>query len=738
MNIVVCITGWDFIVKRLFFGLIVCWLTACGSTQPAQNEEVLPTLASLEQPREYPLDGAIQTALDFLDRWQAGDFPAMYALTTFSSQEATPLENFTRIYQTTQNEMTLESLTYTGVTAYRDPSRADVALFNYNITFSTRLLGEFADNDRNLSLVVDPSTEEWRVAWTAGDIFKELAGGGQLRLEISPPSRANIYDRDDLVLADQNGRSVIVRAVKQEIADWSTCLPLIAPAVNKNPVDVQKIYDESSADWLMELGTIEPATYESSSALLEAACAARFSSQPTRRYPNGTIAPNIVGAVGLPDEAELPAVEAAGFDSDSIIGKSGIERSWDERLRGQPGGRLLIVTPGGQILREVARSASHPPESVWLTLETDLQAKVTEILASYYENAKDSWAQQSNGAAAVVLNVRTGEILAMVSYPTFDANVFSPFPSMGRQSAAQLMAQLQADTRRPLLNRATQGVYPLGSVMKVVSATAAADSGVYALDQRYACSGIWNRDITRYDWLAGGHGTLNLAGALTQSCNPYFYEVGYQLNEYDINTLPDYAMRMGLGVPTGLTDIAESPGLIPNPEWKRTVLGLEWTFSDAVNISIGQGEVQVTPLQVARMMAAVANGGYLYQPQLVWKVGILGEAPSYTMTPELMGNINVRPEVMAVIHEGLCAVTTERAGTAEFQFRDSPLQTLGVCGKTGTAQNRPGAVTHAWFAAWAPKDDPEIAVAVIVENGGEGSGVAAPITRDIMEYYFFR
>jgi penicillin-binding protein 2 len=481
---------------------------------------------------------------------------------------------------------------------------------------------------------------------------------------------------------------------------------------------------------------MEPAAYDQSHAQLEQICAAQFSSRPTRRYLNGTIAPSIVGTVGYPDEAQLPAIEAAGFTGDSILGKSGIEQSWDETLRGQPGGRLVIVSSSGNILREVARTVSRPPESIWLTIDSDLQAHVMQIIDSAYKAGKDGWASASKGAAAVIMDVHTGEILAMVSYPTYDANAFSPFPDIGKDAANQVIAQLQADTRRPLLNRATQGVYPLGSVMKTVSAVAVADSGVYALDERYTCTGIWNRDITRYDWFAPGHGTQTLSQAITHSCNPYFYEVGYQMNQFDPYALPSYMRRAGFGALTGLTDIAEESGFIPDPDWKRVNIGIDWSFSDAVNISIGQGEVQVTPLQVARWFAAIANGGTLYRPQLVEKVGILGESPSFVNEPDPMADVNIRPEVFAVLREGLCNVTRRQDGTAEFQFRDYPdLQQIGVCGKTGTAQDgtRP---THAWFAAYAPMDDPEIAVVVVAENGGEGSGTAAPIVRDILRYYF--
>ncbi|MEO8606915.1 MAG: penicillin-binding transpeptidase domain-containing protein [Chloroflexota bacterium] len=724
-------------IRRLLLGLLFILFAAACSPASEESLAPLPTLASLDTPVQFDSEAAGRAALGFLDAWQRGDFDTMYSLIAFSSQEANPKDTFVTLYQSSQSQMTLQSLHYSPVTLY--PQRSDVAVLNYNITFTTNLLGEFSDDDRDLQLIFDPRAADWRVAWTPGDIFAEMADGGRLRLEISPPSRANIYDHADNILADQNGRVVVVKAIKQAITDWPTCLSLLAPAMVKDPADVQKIYDESSPDWLMELGTMEPAAYDQNHTQLEQVCAAQFSSRPTRRYINGTIAPNIVGSVGYPDEADLPAIEAAGFDRDSILGKSGIEKSWDEKLRGHPGGRLLIVTPSGTVAREIARTASNPAESVWLTIDSDMQAGVMKILSDAYAANKDGWGSTSKGAAAVVIDVNTGNILAMVSYPTYDDNAFAPFPSMSKTAADQIVAQLQSDPRRPLLNRPTQGAYPLGSVMKAVSAAAVADSGVYALDQRYTCTGIWTRDIPRTDWLAGGHGTLTLPQALTQSCDPYFYEVGYQLDQFDHYALPSYARRMGLGGPTGLKDIAEATGLIIDPDWKKTNLGIDWTFSDAVNMSIGQGEVLVTPLQVARLFAAIANGGTLYRPQLVEKTGILGEAPSFVSAPDPMTNFNIKPEVLDVVREGLCNVTVSHAGTAEYQFRAYPdLQRLGVCGKTGTAQDGPAdAASHAWFAAYAPKDNPQIAVAVIVENSGEGSGVAAPIVRDIMRYYFF-
>jgi penicillin-binding protein 2 len=429
-------------------------------------------------------------------------------------------------------------------------------------------------------------------------------------------------------------------------------------------------------------------------------------------------------------------LEQAGFTQDNIIGRSGVELYWDETLRGQPAFRLVIVAPTGEVLREIASTDAQPGQSLWLTLDADFQETVAQIVADAYTQAKDGWGRVSPGASAIVIDVNTGEILAMVSYPSFDNNAYNAFPLMGRQQAADLIEEYQNDPNHPEVNRPAQGLFALGSVMKTVTATATADSGVYALDERYTCIGVWNRDITRYDWLPQGHGTQTLAQALTHSCNPYFYETGYNLFMADPWILPTYARRFGFGGYTGMEDIAEEEGFIPDPDWFRTARGYDMTFSDEVNMAVGQGELQVTPLQVVRWFGALANGGTLWRPYLVRDVGLLGEERHPAHEPEGTP-INVQADVMATIQGGLCAVTTDPSGTAEFVFRDSELQTIGVCGKTGTAQTGgPATPSHAWFAAWAPRENPQIAVVVLVETAGEGSEVAAPIARHILEAYF--
>lgn len=725
-------------MRRLSFVFVLLLLiVACRPTRPAAQIQV-PTLASLPSP--YQIEGAERIAREFLQNWHDGNFERMFELISFASQGAHPREEFIALYESSHETMRLESLFITDNTTYR--SNDAVAIFNYSVAFHSTLFGDFADLNRDLRIVVDERAQDWRVAWTPADIFPEMANGGRLRLEATPPNRANIYDRNGRVLADQEGRIVVINVVRQRIPDYENCLNSLSAALNQPTADVQSRLEARPMTELVQIGTIDEATYNATNAALDQFCDAQFVGRRVRRYPYGVfgpVAPHILGYVGYPSEAELPALQQAGFTQDSILGRSGIELYWDETLRGQPAFRLVIVAPTGEILREIASTDAQPGQSLWLTLDMEFQETVNQIVADAYTQAKDSWGPGSPGASAVVMDVNTGEILAMVSYPSFDNNAYSAFPVMGRQQAAALIEEYQSDPNHPEVNRPAQGLFPLGSVMKTVTAAAAADSGVYTIDQRYTCFATWNRDIPRFDWNPNGHGTLTLAGALTQSCNPYFYEAGYNLFQADPWILPTYARRLGFGGPTGLQDIAEEPGFIPDPDWYRTTRGFDMTFSDEVNMAIGQGEMQVTPLQVVRWFAALANGGTLWRPYLVNEVGLLGEERRPAYEPEGT-DIDLRADVLATIQSGLCAVTNTSsgsAGTAEHIFRDSELQTIGVCGKTGTAQTGgPTTPSHAWFAAWAPRENPQVAVVVLVETAGEGSGVAAPIARDILEAYF--
>lgn len=720
---------------------------AAGGAAPVQ-EVLIPTLIP-SPTAEIDLDAAERAAISFLDAWQRQDFPSMYALLSFASQETVSPDDFRIAYQNAQNTATIVSLTFQPRSILRN---GRVVQLYYDVAFETNILGSFSDMGRTLNIIFDAQVEDWRIAWSVSDIFLEMGRGARLEFDSRVPSRANIYDRDGLVLADMNGLIAEVYIVQEKAPDWETCYQSLIDAVGVSPQRLDALIANAQPNWVVSIGTLEPAAYRQNRQRLEDECNATFDSMPIRRYkPTGSVMPHILGYVGYPTPEEIPEITRLGFNSETILGRAGVERSWDETLRGNPGGSLSLIGPDGTRLRFLADAASQIPESIWLTVDTDLQNFVLEVIGRAYlenrvaANGNPSWGRVSPGASAVVMDVNTGEILAMASYPFFDNNAYTPFPAIGREVANLHQQEIAEDPRLPQLNRATQGIYPSGSIFKVIDAIAVLDSGLYEEDQTYYCGGTWQyENDLRFDWLPGGHGSETTQSAIAHSCNPFFYQTGFALNERDPYLLPNYARRMGLGQPTGLVDLAEAAGTITDPDIIRVDYGRTWTYSDAVNMAIGQGEVEVTPLQIVRMYAAIANGGTLYRPQIVRERGILDQR-TFLAEPDPMSYFEVSQESLDIVRAGMCDVTQLRNGTAAHIFDPagqarSPLQDYrgGVCGKTGTAQSpRPGAAPHSWFAAYAPADEPEIAVVVMVENAGDGSAVAAPLTKQIMEYYFF-
>ncbi len=315
-----------------------------------------------------------------------------------------------------------------------------------------------------------------------------------------------------------------------------------------------------------------------------------------------------------------------------------------------------------------------------------------------------------------------------------------------RDDSGAAVSALLNDPGQPLLNRATQGAYPSGSTFKLITFAAALNSGLYTPDTRYTSTGSWSRlgeAYTKYDWLSGGHGTISLRQAVVVSCNTCFYDVGYTIDGADNTLLPRIARAFGLGQPTGIQGVAESPGLIPDPEWKLAETGEGWATGDAVNMAIGQGYVQVTPLQMANVIAAIANGGTLYRPTLIDRIGAAGDAPEEHPPAEVIGQLPLAADQLAVLQGALWDVTHAGSGTATHRFQNFAVP---VAGKTGTAEAPPGQ-PHAWFVGYAPAepfttpdgravDAPELAIAIVLEHTGEGSEAAAPLFRRVVEAYY--
>jgi penicillin-binding protein 2 len=345
------------------------------------------------------------------------------------------------------------------------------------------------------------------------------------------------------------------------------------------------------------------------------------------------------------------------------------------------------------------------------------------------------------GAAVVVLDVKTGQVLALASYPSVNPDAWRLNTSFDVGTIAIY------SRRRAMVNRATEETYPLGSVMKIASMAAAAGSGTFKLTDTVDCRGTYKSPdevTTRTDWIyletwrdQNYHGIISLKQALTSSCDVYFWTVGAQLNAKDATLIRQYANRLGLGVRTGIDALVEQVGAIPDPAWARA-RGGTWGIGDSLNIVIGQGDVQVTALQVARMMAAIANGKDLWKPYLVRGVGFPGQTPSYAAPQPQAEDIGLSKEVAQGIEESLCQVTTNKdIGTAQWVFWDWDETRIRVCGKTGTAQSGQ-ANPHGWFAAYAglPGQTPEIAVVGLTLYSREGSETSAPIVRRVIEAYY--
>jgi penicillin-binding protein 2 len=423
----------------------------------------------------------------------------------------------------------------------------------------------------------------------------------------------------------------------------------------------------------------------------------------------------VVGVIGPIPHDEVDLWRAQGYSGDELVGRMGLERWGEPYLAGERGGRLEILTQKGQLVAVLAEKPSRENSSLYTTFNREFQQQVQGILG------------QRLGAIAV-LEAQTGRVLALATHPTFDPNLFPTGIS------EQQWQNLQADPSRPLVNRATQGTYPPGSVFKVVTMGCGLEAGGLSAASSFLCQGTWTGlgpEWRKTCWLKSGHGNIHLDRALTVSCDITFYQVGLLLNGVDQELLPDYAERFGLGARTGI-EVEEEPGLVPDPAWKLQTKGEGWAPGDTVNLAIGQGELLVTPLQIASILAAVGNGGTLYRPQVVEMIAADPGHPEWTFEPVAVAQLPVSPENLAVIQDSLHNVTSASYGTAYQAFEGLA---LAVAGKTGTAES--GQPTpHAWFAGYAPAQDAEIAIAVVLEQAGEGSTYAAPLFRKVVEAYF--
>jgi penicillin-binding protein 2 len=428
---------------------------------------------------------------------------------------------------------------------------------------------------------------------------------------------------------------------------------------------------------------------------------------PLRSYPLASAAAHALGRVGEITERQLQLADYKGLAPGALVGQAGLESRYNRELMGKDGYRRVIVDSRGLEVTEAERQLPEDGPALTLTIDVGLQSAMERAF-------------EGRAGAAVALDPRTGEILAMASTPAYDPNEFTT------GIEASLWTSLATDTRTPLMNRVIQGTYSPGSTFKVIAATAALEEGIITPSTTFYCPG----QTTIYGNVfhcTGSHGNLDLRGAIAKSCNVYFFNVGVRL---EIQRLAKWAKLMGLGTPTGIDLPHEGAGLMPSPEWKMRLFKQPWYAGETVSVAIGQGQVNATPLQMARVAAVIASGGNLVRPHLV------RGAPDSEPVP-----LPIKPSTIEAVKAGMRAVVAEGTGwRARFA-------TVEVAGKTGSAQvvaksrleKSPGAEEyqpHGWFLCFAPADNPTIALAVLVEHGRSGGESAAPVAHRILAHYF--
>lgn len=695
--------------------LLVFALSACGLLEP------LPTLVppATATPSATPVTPDPEgTAVTFLDAWSKGDYSGMYSLLTPLSQDAINRDDFEARYVAVVRTANVTGVATRLLSSLKNGASASVV---YEVDLKTAVVGTLT---RKIEMPLVYANGRWAVAWTDGLILPELAGGNTLHLDYAVPARANIYDRNGLGLAVQ-GEAVAVGIQRDQITDEPALLAALSELLRLKPETIQAKYANAQPDWYVPIGQASTEDVQTWLDTLNSLGGLILTPYTTRYYPYGGVAPHVLGYLSaIPPEA-LAEYQARGYTGDERVGLAGLEAWGEPYLSGRRGGVLYAVTPGGEIAARLAESQAQPSQALYTTLDRALQLEAQNVLGNFR-------------GSLIVMNPATGEVLAMASNPGYDPNLFDPT----NRNSAGLEAVLQ-DAGRPLLNRATQGVYPPASVFKIPAMAAGLMSGLYTRESTYTCTGVWNTlgpDAIKYDWTvafgAAPHSEINLVQALAYSCDPYFYDLAYTLFGYNPDYMTEVAVAFGLGRATGIDQVAEAVGLMPDPAWKLATYGEAWTPGDSVNMGIGQGYVQVTPLQIAQMLGAIRNGGTIIRPQIVHHIAPPGGQPSVPFAPIVSGALPVTAEQLAIIQEGLDGVINLPRGTAHAVF---PTFEIPVAGKTGTAEDPAVGTPHSWFAGYTlanRPDQPDVVIVVMIENVGEGSEYAAPLFKRLVEIYF--
>ncbi len=564
--------------------------------------------------------------------------------------------------------------------------------------------------------------------------YATLSDSNRIRIKALPPTRGLIFDRHGVVMAD-NLPAYRLEIVREQVEDLKQTLVRLKQYVDYTEQDLKRFRQSSKRRRPFESVPLKLNLTDEEVARL-AVNLHRFegveiNARLTRNYPQGVHAVHALGYVGRIDERDLAEVDETDYAGTTHVGKLGLEKFYEHELHGTVGVQQVEVNANGRTLRVLDETPPTPGNNLHLTIDSRLQKVAEEAFGDY-------------SGAAVAIDPTNGEILAMVSMPVFNPNLFVNGISYDDYSL------LRDSPDRPLFNRALSGQYPPGSTTKPFYGLAGLEQAIAIKEHKTLCYGYYqlpNEERRYRDWKKEGHGPMDLSDAIVQSCDVYFYDLAYRMG---IDRMSVFLEKFGFGSRTGVDSTGERDGLLPTREWKRRTQGMPWFPGETLITGIGQGSLLVTPIQLANSTAALAMRGVRYQPYLVKSVEKIPDNNRVKIANRVAGRYELQRESnWTHIHNAMVNVVHGLRGTAS---RISHGIEYKVAGKTGTAQVFEIAQDeeydeetvaeklrdHALFISYAPADNPRIAVAVIVENGGHGSSVAAPIARRIMDAYLLQ
>lgn len=558
----------------------------------------------------------------------------------------------------------------------------------------------------------------WYLQVLEGGRFQEASDKNRIRIRPIAAPRGILFDRTGAPLVDNRPAftlSLIPRELDRDVARRDASLGRLSALMQIPYQELLDAVTRVSPDSFLpvrlrrgltmeDVAKVEEWKLELPGVIVEV--------EPQRAYPTSRFAAHLLGYVR---EASDEQLKGGRYRRGDMVGQSGLERLLDEFLRGKDGGERIEVDAMGRPVRLIQSTEPHPGAQVITTVDRRIQEAA--------ERAMDGHA-----GSVVVMDPRNGDVLAMVSTPAFEVDQFTG------TIQADAWRRVVQDPDHPLLNRTIQSMYAPGSVFKIVVAAAGLQEGTITPGDRTHCTGEFHLGAWTFkDWKKEGHGTVDLMGAMRQSCNIYFYEKGLKITG---PVIAKYAKMFGFGQATGIDLLGERVGLIPQPKARKGRSAAAFHAGDTVNMSIGQGQVLVTPMQVARFMSAVANGGVLWKPRLVQRIERPERGVVWSDAGTVNGHVELSPAVWAFLRQSLWAVVNDGGTGAAARIPG-----LDIAGKTGTAQMIANSKAekgqdHAWFASFAPANAAEVVVVVMVERGGKGGQVAAPMARKILNSIF--